>query len=134
DQQVEDDAVWLDALGQLWAVGVTVDWDAFWQGEQRLRIPLPTYQFERQRHWYEPGAQLAIAEGAGDDADRSDDTAEWQYEPVWTRSFLGACGRREGAALVLEDAPGLGGEIGGRLREAGRDVVVLRAGDRFRRL
>jgi len=134
DQQVEDDAVWLDALGQLWAVGATVDWDAFWQGEQRLRIPLPTYQFDRQRHWYEPGAELAIAEGAEDDADRSDDTAEWQYEPVWTRSFLGASGVRDGAALVLEDAQGLGREIAGRLREAGRDVVVLRAGDRFGRL
>ena len=134
DQQVEDDAVWLDALGQLWAAGATVDWDAFWQGEQRLRIPLPTYQFDRQRHWIEPGAQLAVPDGAGDDADRSDDTAEWQYEPVWTRSFAGAAGVREGAALVLEDTQGLGREIAGRLREAGRDVVVLRAGDRFRRL
>jgi acyl transferase domain-containing protein/thioesterase domain-containing protein/acyl carrier protein len=134
DQQVDDDAMWLDALGQLWAVGAPVDWDAFWDGEQRLRIPLPTYQFDRQRHWYEAGAQLAVADGAGDDADRSDDTSEWQYEPVWARSFLGAGGVREGAALVLEDAQGLGRAITERLRKAGRDVVVLRAGDRFGRL
>ena len=134
DQQLDDDAAWLDALGQLWAAGATVDWDAFWEGEQRLRIPLPTYQFDRQRHWYEPGAQLAAADGLADDADRSDDTAEWQYEPVWARSFLAARGVREGAALVLEDTQGLGRQIVDRLRTAGRDVVVVRAGDRFRRL
>ncbi len=134
DQQVDDDAVWLDALGQLWAVGAPVDWDAFWEGEQRLRIPLPTYQFDRQRHWYEAGAQLAVADGAGDDPERSDDISEWQYEPVWARSFLGARGVREGAALVFEDAQGLGRAITDRLRKAGRDVVVLRAGDRFGRL
>ena len=134
DQRIEDDAAWLDALGQLWAAGVEIDWDAFWQDEQRLRIPLPTYRFERQRHWYEPGAQLAMSDGAGDAADRSDDPAEWQYEPVWTRSYLDGPAMAEGTALVLGDAQGLGHEIARLLREAGRDVVVVRAGDRFGRL
>ncbi|WP_447930839.1 type I polyketide synthase [Sphingopyxis fribergensis] len=134
EQRIDDDAAWLDALGQLWTVGVEVDWDAFWHGEQRLRIPLPTYRFERQRHWYEAGARLAVADGVGHAADRSDDPAEWQYEPIWTRSYLDASGMPEGAALVMEDAQGLGGEIARRLREAGRDVVVVRAGDRFGRL
>lgn len=134
DQRIDDDAAWLDALGQLWAAGVEIDWDAFWQDEQRLRIPLPTYRFERQRHWYDAGAQLAMSDGAGDAADRSDDPAEWQYEPVWTRSYLDASAMPEGVALVMEDMRGLGREIARRLREAGREVVVVRAGDRFGRL
>ncbi|MBO9695041.1 MAG: SDR family NAD(P)-dependent oxidoreductase [Sphingopyxis sp.] len=134
DQRVDDDAAWLDALGQLWAAGAEIDWDAFWQDEQRLRIPLPTYRFERQRHWYEPGAQLAKSDGAGDAADRSNDPAEWQYEPVWTRSYPEASAMPEGVALVMEDMQGLGQAITRHLREAGRDVVVVRAGDRFGRL
>ncbi|HWA25815.1 MAG TPA: amino acid adenylation domain-containing protein [Lacunisphaera sp.] len=43
-----------EALGRLWMAGVDVDWPA-WQGAPRRRVPLPTYPFERQRHWIEPG-------------------------------------------------------------------------------
>ncbi|HEY0135863.1 MAG TPA: thioesterase domain-containing protein, partial [Nannocystis sp.] len=38
------------ALGQLWCAGVDVDWDAYYAGERRRRVPLPTYVFERVHH------------------------------------------------------------------------------------
>jgi len=39
------------ALGRLWLAGIDVKWDDFHAEEKRYRIPLPTYPFERQRHW-----------------------------------------------------------------------------------
>ena len=39
------------AAGALWAAGAAIDLGALWQGERRRRIPLPTYPFERVRHW-----------------------------------------------------------------------------------
>jgi phthiocerol/phenolphthiocerol synthesis type-I polyketide synthase E len=42
------------ALARLWQSGVEVDWAGFYAGERRRRVPLPTYPFERQRHWIEP--------------------------------------------------------------------------------
>jgi amino acid adenylation domain-containing protein len=47
------------ALGRLWEAGLPVDWGQFYSGEQRSRIALPTYPFERKRYWAEP------AEGNG---------------------------------------------------------------------
>ena len=47
-------ATLLFALGSLWQNGVSVDWDAFYTHEERRRIPLPTYPFERQRFWVDP--------------------------------------------------------------------------------
>jgi amino acid adenylation domain-containing protein len=44
----------LNSLGRLWSTGVGVDWDAFYQHERRLRVPLPTYPFERKRYWVDP--------------------------------------------------------------------------------
>src|SRR5208283_3345579 len=41
-------------MGSLWQNGVTIDWDAFYANEERRRIPLPTYPFERQRFWVDP--------------------------------------------------------------------------------
>jgi len=47
-------ATLLFALGALWQNGVSIDWDAFYAHEERRRIPLPTYPFERQRFWVDP--------------------------------------------------------------------------------
>ncbi len=47
----------LGALGRLWSAGVSVDWTRFSSGEPRRRVALPTYPFERIRHWVEPGAR-----------------------------------------------------------------------------
>ena len=41
------------ALGRLWLQGVKVNWQGFWKHERRLRVPLPTYAFDRKRYWVE---------------------------------------------------------------------------------
>lgn len=41
----------LNSIGQLWIRGASLDWDAFHSIEDRSRVPLPTYSFERKRHW-----------------------------------------------------------------------------------
>ncbi len=49
-----DHANALESLGKLWSCGVAVDWEAFYSAETRKRVPLPTYPFERKRHWVDP--------------------------------------------------------------------------------
>jgi acyl transferase domain-containing protein len=49
-----DVAFLLTTLGKLWLVGVQIDWSRFYDHEQRHRLPLPTYPFERKRYWIEP--------------------------------------------------------------------------------
>ncbi|MGW5536677.1 SDR family NAD(P)-dependent oxidoreductase [Streptomyces sp. NPDC004009] len=57
-----------DLLARLWVSGVTVDWelvDRMRPGTPR-RVPLPTYPFERVRHWLDTGpATPAAAPAAG---------------------------------------------------------------------
>jgi len=43
----------LSAAGQLWIAGVEIDWLALHGGSPRRRVPLPSYPFERKRHWIE---------------------------------------------------------------------------------
>ena len=57
----------LDTLGQLWSAGVNVNWQTFYAQQQRQRLSLPTYDFERQRYWVDApipdqNTQLAGAE------------------------------------------------------------------------
>ncbi len=41
----------LNTVGRLWLAGVEIDWDNYHGDKQRFRVPLPTYPFERTRHW-----------------------------------------------------------------------------------
>lgn len=53
----ENEAEWsalLQAIGQLWLAGVTINWQNFYADERRYRVALPTYPFERQRFWVDP--------------------------------------------------------------------------------
>ncbi len=63
-----DLATLLGALGRLWVHGVRIDGPAFYDGQGRRRVPLPTYPFERRRHWIEatvlPAAGTSVAPGA----------------------------------------------------------------------
>jgi acyl transferase domain-containing protein len=44
----------LQAAGQLWLAGISINWHKVEGDEIRNRIPLPTYPFERQRFWIDP--------------------------------------------------------------------------------
>jgi amino acid adenylation domain-containing protein len=51
----------LEALGRLWIHGATPDWQAV-HGAPRARVSLPSYPFERKRHWIEPPKSAAAVE------------------------------------------------------------------------
>jgi acyl transferase domain-containing protein/acyl carrier protein len=52
----DDEAALLEALAGLIAAGVGIDWPAFEAGRPGRKVRLPTYPFERRRHWLDrPG-------------------------------------------------------------------------------
>ncbi len=60
----------LETLGQLWLSGVEIDWHAFYAGEMRHRIPLPSYPFQRESYWIEPLEKSAQNQAVGFQAPR----------------------------------------------------------------
>ena len=46
----------LETLGRLWTSGAKLDWSAIRGSTNPRRIALPTYPFERSRHWIAPPA------------------------------------------------------------------------------
>ena len=49
-----DVAYLMETVARLWLGGVTIDWAKLHGPRRRRRVPLPTYPFERKRHWVEP--------------------------------------------------------------------------------
>lgn len=58
-ERVSDLEVILETLAQLWLAGVGVDWDRYYSNEDRHRLALPTYPFERERYWIDPATTAA---------------------------------------------------------------------------
>jgi acyl transferase domain-containing protein/short-subunit dehydrogenase involved in D-alanine esterification of teichoic acids/SAM-dependent methyltransferase/acyl carrier protein len=59
DTSPEDiDGYFLNRLGMAWAAGINLDWDAYYEdrSEQFQRVELPTYVYDRQRHWIDSPA------------------------------------------------------------------------------
>jgi phthiocerol/phenolphthiocerol synthesis type-I polyketide synthase E len=57
----------LSAAARLWTMGVGLDWPRLHSGRKCRRVPLPTYPFERRRHWVGPlpAAAPVLQEGDG---------------------------------------------------------------------
>ncbi|NOT08100.1 MAG: SDR family NAD(P)-dependent oxidoreductase [Gemmatimonadales bacterium] len=130
---ISDGAFVLGVLGQLWACGVAVDWDRFRGDERRRRIPLPTYRFDHQRHWIEPGKVAAADQPGERSLTRQDDVGEWFSQPVWRRKPALPAATGEARALLFLDEQGFGSRLAERLRQGGRDIVTVRAGPAFAR-
>lgn len=44
----------LSALGQLWLKGLEPNWEAFYEGQTRIKLSLPAYVFDRKWCWVDP--------------------------------------------------------------------------------
>jgi acyl transferase domain-containing protein len=117
----------LDALGALYARGYPVDFRQLYPEGGRV-VELPTYAWQRERHWVPgiPSHRAAAAE--------ADPLAASVYEVAWRRverAPVAAPAAEGGAWLVLEDRSGLGAELASRLRAQGEAVVRALRGHGF---
>ncbi|QNK01621.1 polyketide synthase [Dyella telluris] len=67
DGEAGERAAWVGAMGDLWSAGLPVAVCALDRRANRRRVRLPTYPFERKRHWVEAAALAAAAQSAAQD-------------------------------------------------------------------
>lgn len=54
DEQDNDYSTLLNTLGEFWIRGLSPDWNSFYEQQQRQKIDLPSYVFDRKPCWIEP--------------------------------------------------------------------------------
>ena len=82
-----DDVAWHRLLARLWTLGVPPDWQAVLGGGRYL--PLPTYPWQRERHWGEAAQrQAGPVEFAGGDS--GDSARPGRPHPLLQRRFEAA--------------------------------------------
>ncbi|BAZ70868.1 beta-ketoacyl synthase (plasmid) [Fischerella sp. NIES-4106] len=135
-QSQSDVAFLLTTLGKLWLSGIQVDWSSFYTYEQRHRLPLPTYPFERQRYWIEPKDNITTQVSLS----KKPDITDWFYIPSWKRSLLPNLSSYSQAEfrnkqwLVFVDEHGVSLQLVNKLKQKGKDVITVKVGKRFTKL
>ncbi len=75
-----------NAVGDMWLCGGEIHWPGFYGQEERRRLPLTTYAFDRERYWVEP--QGESESGSPQSLAKNPDVAKWFYLPAWGPSLL----------------------------------------------
>jgi pimaricinolide synthase PimS1 len=117
----------LAALAGAWVSGVEVDWAAQCADAGARRVELPTYAFQRERHWLDlppsywldgrqsvegSGSVPAATEGSGPAEER------WRYRIRWQPLAEGSPGRLSGVWLLVAPAAAAGGGVAREVAEA----------------
>jgi len=129
----------LNSVGKFWLAGGQIDWARFYAGEQRRRIPLPTYPFERQRYYLEPENSYTRKGHKPRSSGKRADVADWFYLPSWKQFDLPHLTKLEKQIpedrswLIFCDESGVGEALAQRLVQRGKEIVVVHAGEQFRR-
>ncbi|MCU1347843.1 MAG: polyketide synthase, partial [Acidobacteria bacterium] len=124
------------ALGRLWIAGAPVSWSGFTAHEQRHRVTLPTYPFERERHWIDPAPEEHDADDAAPairPRRNSSDVADWIYVPSWSRRPALPHGPNGASKswLLFADGEGCADSLASRLADAGHEVTRVTTGECF---
>lgn len=127
----------IQKIGMMWCWGKKINWQASYSSEQRYRIPLPTYPFERQRYTIQESTIQRIKQLEEKPAEKMEDMADWFYLLSWKRVelpvMLGSQSSPNSRWLLLADESGLGEELMNLLEQEGHDVSLVRRGEQFKK-
>ncbi|MDQ3031300.1 MAG: SDR family NAD(P)-dependent oxidoreductase [Myxococcota bacterium] len=131
DEVVDDAAYFLTQVGRVWSAGASIDWDRVWSGETRRRVPLPTYAFQRQHFFIQPGKVQVLEEDLGELA-KLEDLEQWGWRPTWRPRLVSPPESTKAQTwLLFMDEAGLGRRLRERLVAKGDTVISVWEGDAY---
>lgn len=139
EEDIADDVYHMGLLGRIWALGGTFDWSQIWGEARRVKLPLPTYAFDRREYFIAPAkpvaeTQTALPARIEDVADMGtrlafvarsaelDFDVETELDQASPETWL-----------IFADQDGIAAPVVANLKAAGQKVIEVASGDTFRR-
>ncbi|MCP4149253.1 MAG: acyltransferase domain-containing protein, partial [bacterium] len=127
----------LKNIGRMWLYGIEPQWTELYAGEERKRIPLPTYPFEKKKYWIEGdiAALQRIVAAPTHQLEKKPDKADWFYTPHWTRSTLKPVEKKEQTGpknlLVFHENSPFTTRLIEQMKQDGYTVITVAIGKTF---
>ncbi|KFE58867.1 type I polyketide synthase [Hyalangium minutum] len=115
------------SVARLHVAGAAIDWRGFDAPYSRKLVPLPTYPFQRQRHWVEftPARSVASAPAPAAEADQE----AWYHALEWREAPVPASPpafSEKGHWIVFADRGGVAKALTRQLAERGESYRLVR--------
>ncbi len=126
-EDVNDNFKFTTATGQLWSAGAPIDWTAYYEGELRSKVSLPTYSFDTFRLDFSVDPFRSLSSG-GFQGNTARPFEEWFYMPNWKKSFIPPVAPENDLPqhfLVFSDRSPLVEGLIGHLKEMEHTVTVV---------
>ena len=132
----EGETLAMRQIGRLWLDGRNLRWDRAFGQENRRKIPLPTYPFQRQAYWPATGVFSSLRWLQGKEAAGSRlNPDDWGHVATWKRVGRIQAPLNEPSTpsltVVFLDHGTFGTRIAQDLEQQGRRVVRVRQGSAF---
>ncbi len=130
-EETPDDSFFYTVWGRMWAVGLEVTAEQIFGDAVRYRIPLPTYAFNHNQYFIEPGKPARDEGQIFAAIEKLENLDEWYRKPVWVQQGVLAKPKGQQNWLVFLDDNGIGQELVSKLRNDGHIVVTIEEGDAY---
>lgn len=132
-EDLNDYSTLLKTLSKLWERGISWNAKAFYQGEKRKRIPLPTYPFDKKLCWISSKKQQANPQNNGQI--KNPNNKEWIYAPSWKQSLpIKTSSPHNNAWLIFEGKDPLGKDLSNQLIQKKKNVFRISIGDTYEKI
>ncbi|BCJ96172.1 hypothetical protein acsn021_37410 [Anaerocolumna cellulosilytica] len=126
----------INGVGRLWLNGFYINWKQFSAGQERNRVSLPAYPFERKSYWIE-GSPLEMFNHKTDECSeikKNNDISKWFYYVAWKNEKLNITfDNNKSNYIVFSDNLGIGDAIIKKLQANGNRTIVVNIGSGFLR-
>ncbi|MCX7923433.1 MAG: SDR family NAD(P)-dependent oxidoreductase [Clostridia bacterium] len=139
-KEIEDNAYIkvLEELSRLYVKGADVRWAELYKDNLCVKVSLPTYPFERKRHWLKV-QESALRDIATKNVNQKDDVAkqgDMFLKGEWVPLELKVDEKNaaSGSILIFKDESGMGQQLVEALKSNGTSIIEVEYGMEFRRL
>ncbi|HSL90086.1 MAG TPA: acyltransferase domain-containing protein, partial [Ignavibacteriaceae bacterium] len=138
NEKNDDQTNILNAVGKLWLSGLSINWNLIRQNEKRRRVALPTYAFDHQPYWIEPGKLVQSQASVVDPLKKLKNLTDWFSKPVWKKSefsrfSLSDLNSLNDIWLILNDSIGVGSVIKEKLKSSNQKVITINSGSEYKK-
>ena len=129
--EIDESYIMSQTLGKLWARGVSVNWEQYYRGEKRGRVPLPTYPFQRKSFRIAPPVPSLQRRPTP----RAQTAPTALRTPLWKETQSPESGPPDnGIPIFFTSSKGESAALLAECKRAGREFIQVKDGKNFKKL
>ncbi|TRX53351.1 acyltransferase domain-containing protein [Fulvivirga sp. M361] len=127
-----DEHYFLEKLGALWLKGVDINWNAYYEQEERKRVSVPTYAFNKTKSWLDE-VKFKEKRSLLESGQLTSSAVSKLYKPTWIQENARSTGAdlSQTTCILVADKSGVMTGLRDALKSHYAIIIMVRKNDNF---